>query len=62
MDRYTFPWPPVHRQFATAELARQTLPGAMHYGSNRLDYGPNHRSRPMSAGRWISLEFSSVHI
>jgi hypothetical protein len=31
-----FPWPPVHRQFATAEPVRPTLPGAMPYGSNRL--------------------------
>jgi hypothetical protein len=31
-----FPWPPMHRQFATAEPARQTLLGAMRYGSNRL--------------------------
>jgi hypothetical protein len=31
-----FPWPPMHRQFATAEPARQTILGAMRYGSNRL--------------------------
>jgi hypothetical protein len=31
-----FPWPPMHRQFATAEPARQTILGAMRCGSNRL--------------------------